>query len=252
MRTLAFTVPKRGRRELGQVCQDSAVAVVANDGRVVLAVADGVGSAPRSELGALAATATIAKHLVQATSAEPGHVVAAFRTGRDAWLAYMDQAEIPGSARKVTFAFAVIDPARGRICAGAIGDCFVFVTRTGEGARTVLLDHGRGAGAFANELDATLADETWSTQIRLVPVLDPSVNAIMLSSDGLEPVVIRDGPVHGGTRIGTVGLHESFSDWLLAKVREGSTPADIAAALEEWDELMAATSDDLGAAIAVW
>ncbi|HEX8648972.1 MAG TPA: protein phosphatase 2C domain-containing protein [Thermoleophilaceae bacterium] len=250
MNGAAITVPKRGRREQGEVCQDAAVVVHRRNG-VVLAVADGVSTAPRSELGAVSATRLIADRLADVPSTDPDVVDRALRHGRDAWLAHLRDEQAPLSASKVTFAFAVVLPPSFAV--GAVGDCFVAASRGAIQAPSwhLLVNTGRVPGAFRNEVHVTLGDPEWRSELRLFEVLDPTINAVAVSSDGLEPVAVREDVVRG-TTVEQVGVVESFADWLVDRVRKDQPGPAIADELESWDELMIETGDDLGIALAAW
>jgi hypothetical protein len=244
---VALTVPKRGRRERGEPCQDAAL-VLRRANCVVLTVADGVGTAPRSEIGAHFATQVIGSHLVQEASTRPNKLIDAVRSGRREWQNAVEAA--PESARKVTFGFAVIRPPT--IAIGTIGDCFIF---SSNNMRTesadLLLDCGRPPGAYANELPVSLGHPDWETGLRYCEMFDPTMTAVAVSSDGLQAVAIREGVIPGqGVRQVDVVPH--FTEWLLEKARRRMSGTAIANELESWDELMTMTGDDLGVAMAVW
>src|SRR4051812_42476474 len=126
MRTAAFTVARRGRAERGEVCQDSAWTHSA-PGQAVLTVADGVGSAARSEIGSHLAVRVIGERLAADAPVRLRDVVAVIHAGREAWLRELRRNSAPASAARVTFAFAVVTPPL--VALGAIGDCFGLVSR---------------------------------------------------------------------------------------------------------------------------
>jgi len=249
MDTLAITVPRRGRRGAGEACQDAA-AIFHHVNGVVLTVADGVGTAPRSEIGAQLATRVIGAHLAHADLTPSTDVLQALSMGRDEWKRGLAVRAAPASAEKITFAFAIAQPPL--IAIGAVGDCFGFVTRADDpGQSHLVLDQGRRPGAFANEVSVTLGDPGWHAMARFYVILDPTVNGVAVSSDGLDDVAIREDRVDG-KQVRQVEVVSSFTDWLLDKARRRESAGAVEDELESWDELMLTTDDDLGIALAVW
>jgi hypothetical protein len=251
VRTLAFTVPQRKRAALGEECQDAATAWSA-DGRAVLVVADGVGSVRHSEIGARLATEVMTRHLagVRAPDAVPGTLERA----QAEWLEALARRRAPLSSVKTTLGFAIVQPP-SYVIVGAVGDCFGFVTRgTREPTAALVLDQGRAPKTLANEGVPTLGQDAWADHLRWVTLYDPTINGVGLSSDGLEPVTIEQRPVmtKQGRHVRQVAVGLEMATWLTNQARSGKPPAEAAAELATWDELMMTTDDDLGLALATW
>ena len=168
-------------------CQDAHASAVTADGCLVVAVADGAGSAPRSQEGARAAVEAAVTSVLASQEEARGPVGAdvarnGIAAGRDAVLAACDDDDPRSLA--TTLALVVVD--RHAVAAAQVGDGSIVIRTAGE----LLLVGPAARNEFLNET-CFLTSSGWADDLR-VDVVErdgphPSiVDAIAVMTDGLQ------------------------------------------------------------------
>jgi hypothetical protein len=166
----------------GTVMQDAHAWAVTDDGRLVIAVADGAGSAARSDEGARAA--------VVAATAQPDDPLQAARAAVEALAAGLD---VPLGDLASTLLVCVVGP--DGITGHAIGDGVVVVASV-DGTLSALLPPDRGE--FRNETVFVTSD-TWDVSSRHAALPLDEGWGLALLTDGLELLAldVASGAPHG-------------------------------------------------------
>jgi hypothetical protein len=258
MKARSFTVPARKHRGQYSLCEDAAVVQEFSASSVSMCVADGVGSASRSGDGARLIATLISSELL-GCAFDTDHVRDGLRRARQEWIV-----AIEGLARRprqwklsdyaATVAFAIAKP--GQIIVGAIGDCFAVAMRDADAPEFYLVvDQGRVKGQFMSET-TTFSQTDWESHLRIVKVVDPSLNGLLISTDGLEAVGVRHARVDtddGRPERIQIDVQLGVIDRLLCSVHQfGTSSEDMASAIAANTELMRSKGDDIGVALAVW
>ena len=198
---------------LGLPCQDAFAYTRMPDGFTV-AVADGLGSAPRSDIGAFAATRIAVCHGLRSHE-EPSRV-AAGAVAR-ARRALEKQATRDGcELRDLATTLIVVAWRSGRAGIAHIGDGAVV----GFGGERAWMLSPPGASEYLNEVDPLTADD-WFDHVRVSETL-PGLDGVAVFTDGLHHAGLRpDGRPHDGFFAPIVGY-----------VRDGGDPSELAVLLE--------------------
>jgi hypothetical protein len=173
----------------GAPCQDAFAWAEVNRDLLVIAVADGLGTAPRSDEGAAIIVRAAVDSTVAACAEEPAvhdleHVVrlAAF-AARAAVEGHADELGIPLSDLASTLVFVAVRG--GAVCAAQVGDGAVVAETSGG----LALVSGPNHGEYINEV-TPLTASTWLEGFRVSPVLD-AVRAVAVFTDGCERAALR-------------------------------------------------------------
>jgi hypothetical protein len=200
----------------GVPCQD-AFCALEHGPAFAIAVADGLGTAPRSDLGADLATVAAAVRALQFADDDP--VVAALEgmiAARDALEASADTRGIP--LRDLGCTLLVAAGNAERIGIAHIGDGAVV----GRAADEWHVLSPPGASEYVNETDP-ITGADWERHVRCVSVLD-GVDALALFTDGCQHAGLRSD----GTRL---CAHTSFFDPLAAFVCSNTSELEASLAL---------------------
>lgn len=201
----------------GLGCQDAFRSVVAN-GRLVVAVADGLGSAPRSEVGAAAASeAAVARASALADQDPARAAVEAIVAARETLecLAHEEAVDLADLACTLIVAVAA-----NRIGIAHVGDGAVV----GESGGEPYVLSPPAPTEYVNEVDALTSDD-WVDQVRTVVCLE-DIDALGLFTDGCQHAAVRRCN-------GTLRAHAGFFAPLFAFARSGVTAEDGSLALAE-------------------
>jgi len=182
---------RRGAKHIArdQPCQDAVASLVTADG-AVLAVADGAGSQPLSQHGARAAVLAAVEALGRVLGAEPLEraLLGALFRARDAVVEAAAVRELPPQQLASTLSVAAVTPAR--VGVASVGDG-VHVLRTTSGALELFAM--APAGELANRT-TFLTSRRFAERIVLDVRDADDVEALLLSSDGLDPLLVS-GPL---------------------------------------------------------
>jgi len=175
----------RHRRD-GDPCQDAHRWAVAPDGAVLLAVADGAGSAPRGGAGAQLAVDAAAEAV--GDSADPAERLwCALRAARAALEQAAAGAGEPLHAYATTLLLVLWQ--QGKVAAAHVGDG-AAVAWSPEGGWS--LASAPGDSEYANETDFITGQE-WEEQVRLTRLAEP-VAFVALFTDGLQRAALLRRP----------------------------------------------------------
>ena len=229
-----------GHARRGVPCQD-AFHVVQRDGAFVVAVADGLGSAARSDVGATLAVHAATTRALRSIDGDPALAalegVAAAREAL-ALLAGLRRHPLTAFATTLLVA-AVVD---GRVGVAHIGDGAV-VAMSGDEAYVL---SPPAASEYLNEVDPLTA-ERWKENVRWVSSVAP-IDGIALLTDGCQHAAIR-------RTNGTVLAHAGFFVPLFEYARSGVDPEEGSAALSKLlagPKLSEHSDDDKTLVLAVW
>jgi hypothetical protein len=186
-RVLGASVPGPRHVRRGEECQDAHATAVTADGSVVIAVADGLGSAPAAALGAqtgVAAAATAVRTFWDAApDASPGSVVEhGLHCARIAIAREATAAGLPLRDLACTMIVAVASD-RGA-CAAHLGDGAVVVQTEGL--------HVMSYPAPSEYLEVTdpLTADDWRAHVRISRVVH-DVRAIAVFTDGVQHAALH-------------------------------------------------------------
>jgi hypothetical protein len=186
------SVQGTSHRERGVPCQDAHLCSALPSGELLIAVADGAGSAPRAEEGAgLAVQYAILSLEVALRDEPPADEVAwralmmqPFADAREAIARHATQSQTPLRDFATTLACAVLT--RDRLVVGQIGDG-VAVARDAGGNLLLVAQPQRGE--YANEAYfLTLPDVADHVEIR---IFDMVAHTLAMSTDGLLRLALR-------------------------------------------------------------
>jgi hypothetical protein len=200
----------------GHPCQD-AFRALERDDCFAIAVADGLGSAARSDLGSQVAVLAASSRAVLFADDDPAEAaldgIAAARTALEA-LARGDAMRLPDLACTLIVAAGNADG----IGIAHIGDGAVVGRRCSEW----LVLSPPGASEYLNETDPLTARD-WDDRVRCVSALD-GVDGLALFTDGCQHAALRrtDGALHA---------HDGFLRPLFDFARSGVAPSDARTAL---------------------
>jgi hypothetical protein len=187
------------------------------DGTVIVAVADGLGSAPRSDLGATTATEAAVARVCELVGTDPSDAATeGLVAARDA---LEKQAVTEGCELADLACTLIVAVASERIGIAHIGDGAVIGMHDGD--PYVLAPPG--PSEYLNEVDALTADD-WDGHIRTVVCLD-GIDAFAAFTDGCQHAALRrDG--------GRTNAHAAFFTPLFGFARSDVSDQDAVAALE--------------------
>jgi hypothetical protein len=173
----------------GAPCQDAFAWAEVDRGLLVIAVADGLGAAPRSDEGAAIIVQAAVDGALAACAAEPAAhdlerlVRLSTFAARAAVEGYADVSGIPLSELASTLVLVAVGGSS--VCAAQVGDGAV-VAETSQGLTLV---SGPNHGEYINEV-TPLTARTWLEGFRVSPVFGP-VRAIAVFTDGCERAALR-------------------------------------------------------------
>jgi Protein phosphatase 2C len=199
---LGASVAGASHARRGTPCQD-AFAIERSDGSLVIAVADGLGSAPRADLGAVAAVQAAADAALDHLDREPE------RAALEGLVAARHALERVGRCGRITDVACtlMVVVSTGRIGIAHIGDGAVVGSH--EGRFAVLSPPG--ASEYVNEVDSLAADD-WTDNVRCCAGLD-GIDAVAVFTDGMQHAALRKDA-------GRLSAHEGFFGPLFSFLRE--------------------------------
>ncbi|HEY2028208.1 MAG TPA: PP2C family serine/threonine-protein phosphatase [Myxococcales bacterium] len=238
---LRASVPGSAHVKAKTPCQDAHSAMATSDGVLVVACADGAGSAQRSDEGATAAAAefvSAACSLVR-EKRELGEaaVLECFRAARRAVEARAVRIEVPRRELACTLLGAIVGPEQAWF--GQIGDGLIVVGENGTGYSPVFWPH---AGDYLNESDF-LTDERYEARLQLAQRKAPG--ELALTTDGLQLLMAN---------LAARSIHHGFFAPIFARLREIQDETALLAPLQEFLEsaaVNARTDDDKTLLLAV-
>lgn len=200
-RVLAASVAGSGHIERDAPCQDAHRVAVTAAGDLVIAVADGAGSASRSDEGARVAVDAAVAYLVDAvgeagagTDADEAAVRAAVAAARDAVHAAADADAC--DPRDLATTLAVVVATGDRVIAAQVGDGAVVLQREG-GELEVLGPVDRAE--FLNET-CFLTSTGWEDELRVDVAPATGLAGVAAMTDGLQLLALdmAAGAAHAG------------------------------------------------------
>jgi len=197
--TLGASVAGASHERRGTPCQD-AFALERPDGALVIAVADGLGSAPRSELGAAAAVGAAVDAAIDHLDREPE------RAALEGLVAAREALERVGRCGRIADVACtlMVVVASERVGIAHIGDGAVIGSRDGRFA--VLSPPG--VSEYVNEVDSLAADD-WFDHVRCAVGLD-GIDGVAAFTDGLHHATLRKDAGHLTAHDGFFGPLFSF------------------------------------------
>jgi Protein phosphatase 2C len=240
---LRASVPGSSHVKAGTLCQDAhAGAQVKPHGEsfIVVACADGAGSAERSDEGASAAVAEFVKAacaMLEAKAAiTPESVVDCFRAARKAVDARAEQLETPKRELACTLLGAIVGEEQAFF--GQIGDGLIVVRENEE----YLPVFWPRAGDYLNDSDF-LTDENYEEQVQFVQRAAPA--ELALTTDGLQMLMAN---------LNARTVHQGFFAPIFTQLRQTHDPETLLGPLREFLESPAInerTDDDKTLLLAV-
>jgi hypothetical protein len=223
---LAASVEGSGHRARGIGCEDASSVEVLDDGTLLMAVADGAGSAPRAAEGSTRAVAAAMEAMRSGVDLEV--VVEGARRS----LEPVVMGERLGD-RATTL--LVVRAVGGAIETGQVGDGAVVVRRHGI-LEVVAADD---KGEYLNET-CFLTSDGWRDALRVARVADDGVDSIAVMTDGLQLVALD---------LATGTPHAPFFEPFFAFAAGGGEVAQLEAFLAS-DRVGERTDDDVTLAVA--
>lgn len=202
-RAVGVSVEGAGHRVRGAGCEDAHLARRTDTG-LVLVVADGAGSAARSQRGAEAVVTAVGDVLAGADVADLALVAVAIGRARAALEAEARDVGCPLGDLATTVHVAWL--AGERLLTGQIGDGAVVV-RSGGGLRSL---DAADRGEYLNET-VFLTSSAWDTEARFGAHDASDIDAIALMTDGLQLLAFdlaEDAP--------HAGFFEPMFSWVVA------------------------------------
>jgi hypothetical protein len=237
---LRASVPGSAHVKAKTPCQDAHAAMATGDGVLVVACADGAGSAQRSHEGATAAAAefvSAACALVR-EGREPGQalVLDCFRAARKA----VEERALGVEVSRRELACTLLGAIVGKDDAwfGQIGDGLIVVGEKGEYS-PVFWPH---AGDYLNDSDF-LTDERYEARVQLAQRKTPG--ELALTTDGLQLLMAN---------LAARSIHNGFFAPIFARLREADDESALLAPLQEFlasAAVNARTDDDKTLLLAV-
>src|SRR5262245_16869493 len=183
--TTSGIVVGRSHALRGLPCQD-AIATASNTHGLVVALADGVGSAACSEIGSNTAVPIAVTTALQGLGQQsPAAIVSrAAAAAAEAVAADADALGSRSSELATTLSIAVVGYASGEIAVGASGDG-IHVVRDRSGTLHLVAD--QAPAPHANTVSALCLGV--EPRVAVLPI--GGVDAVLLSSDGLEHLLLR-------------------------------------------------------------
>lgn len=217
---LRASVPGSAHVKAKTPCQDAHAATATSEGVLLVACADGAGSAHRSDEGATAA----AEEFVRAACAlvregrELGEaaVLECFRAARKAVEERAVRIEVPSRELACTLLGAIVGPEQAWF--GQIGDGLIVVGEKGAYS-PVFWPH---AGDYLNESDF-LTDGRYEARVQLAQRKAPG--ELALTTDGLQLLMAN---------LAARSIHHGFFAPIFARLRETQDEAALLAPLQEF------------------
>jgi len=221
----AATVTGASHRARDEDGQDAVATATLADGRAVIAVADGAGSAPRAAEGSRHAVAAAIDAIGRGASIEEAFAAAARSLGDDA-----------PAERATTLLVAVIGG--DALAVGQVGDGHIIVRRL-DGSYDVV-----GPVVEREYLNETsfLSSPNWRDSLFTASIDAADIDAIAVMTDGLQLVAVE---------LATTTPHPGFFDPLFAWAASDDAADEELAAFLASPRLAERTDDDLTLALAV-
>lgn len=250
---LSVTATGASHVQRGLPCQDASASLTLDPGACLLIVADGAGSAPRSDVGSRIAVELAAKHALAVwpggsptgqglrafVSALLGGVANEFRR-----LVGLDPRMMDGPPGEYATTLAVTVVAWPWVAYGGIGDAFLVGCDPDE--KLHLLVPPAKEGQFRNETQ--FLDPSAAPTCRVV--FDETLSGVVLSTDGLEKFieerVVGDDPA---TRAPVMWAPSRTFAGLIAAARRGTPPQELAATFGA-EDFQKRKGDDIGVSVA--
>lgn len=250
---LSVTAIGSSHVQRGLPCQDASASLTLDRGACLLVVADGAGSAPRSDIGARIAVELAVKHAAVvwprgAPTAEGlrnflgsllGGVANQFRQ-----LVGVDPRMMDGPPGEYATTLAVTVVAWPWVAYGGIGDAFLVGCDPDE--KLHLLVPPAKEGEFRNETQFLDPSATMSCRV----VFDETLSGVVLSTDGLEKFieerVVGDD---AATRQPVMWAPSRTFAGLIAAARRGTPPQELAATFAA-EDFQKRKGDDIGVSVA--
>ena len=241
-RVVGASVEGSRHRADGRPCQDAHAVRALPDGAVVVAVADGAGSAPRADTGAQIAAATAADTLAS-------HLGSRSPADAPSWRQLL--------AGSLVAARIAVDSAAGDGSAATdlastltvvvITDMVVATAQVGDG--TVVVERDDGLSTVGDTERSEYLNETtfltsagWATEARLEVISSADVRGVAVFSDGLERLALD--------MAGRVPHRPFFAPLYEFAADEHADPGDLATFLAS-ERVCAQTDDDKTLVLAV-
>ena len=225
-RCVAATATGTSHRERDEPGQDAFASAELDDGRVVIAVADGAGSAPLAAEGSRVAVDVAIAAITAGAAMEDAFDAAACGLGEDA---------DARSARATTLLVAVLGP--DELSFGQVGDGYIVVR---EDDRYLVANAG-GDREYLNET-TFLSSSRWRDDLRVGSMPASAIDAVAVMTDGIQLVAID---LAAGEPFS--GFFDPLFRWAAS---DDADPAELAAFLAS-PRLAARTDDDVTLALAV-
>jgi len=232
-RTVAASVAGAGHVARGVGCEDASAVVVLDDGSVVVAVADGAGSACRAAEGSATAVSVVVDALQEDPRAELVDVVRLARAALEPTEEELDAGLVLGD-RATTLLVARLDGEE--ITTAQIGDGAIVVRRCGR--LELLCPDERGE--YLNET-TFLTSACWEDRLRVGGAPARGVDAVAGMTDGLQLVALD---------LATGAPHPPFFSPFFSFVAADGSADELCAFLGS-ERVTARTDDDVTLAIAV-
>ena len=175
-RALGASVAGSGHRARGIGCEDACAFSVTDDGALLVAVADGAGSAPRSSEGSTRAVAAAMDALRSGAD-----VCAVLHAARRS----LEPVAVGERMGDLATTLLVVRASSGGIETGQVGDGAVVLRR--EDGLSVLAADAKGE--YLNET-VFLTSEGWLDALRIETVPSDGVDALAVLTDGLQLVAL--------------------------------------------------------------
>lgn len=179
---LGASVTGHGHERSGLPCQDAFQALV-SEGALVIVVSDGLGSAPRSDIGAMTASRVAAERAMEVACADPVRAaVEGVIAGREA----LEQLAVDEACSLSDLACTLIV---------AVVTDRIGIAHVGDGAAVGMCSDESyvlsppAPSEYVNEVDSLASDE-WIDHIRVVGCLD-GIEAIGVLTDGCQHAAVR-------------------------------------------------------------
>lgn len=225
----------RSHRTAGTPCQDAYAAHHDEERqRIVLAVADGLGSQPLSHLGSQAACDAAVDFLVATDSLDEDVLAAAFEAAREALAETAKRAAQPTDALATTLQVAILDADAAWVA--MVGDGAVVAIHDGK-PRVLLAPAG---GEYANEV-VPITSARWRDHLRLARL--DGAQAVAAFTDGLTRLLLtRPRPAAGGER--TWQPYEPFFASFVPAMQTAGEADDLVERFLAQDEVERSWDDD--------
>ena len=237
---LAATQTGGSHEASGVPCQDAYAWAEAGCGVLVIAVSDGVGTAPRSDEGAAVAVEAAVNGALAACADESvshdleGLVRLSACAARAAVEAHADDSGVALSDLASTLVFVAVRD--GAVCVGQVGDGAV-VAEIGE---DLALVSGPDHGEYVNEV-VPLTASTWLEGLRVSSCVG-SASAVAVFTDGCERAALRREPGPSGELVPHRGFFLPLFAYGRSVMREAAEESELSRMLAS--AKMAESSDD--------